>query len=87
MAGQFWAAPEATTIRLTGEALARKQAAAAAYGSQSGVVAWFDLAREAYRPAPQYDFARRPPPGRCLYERKGFMQSADWRARAAGWVA
>jgi len=80
--GRFWDDPAcpALTVPVVGESLQRKQAAAAAYASQHGVVAWFDLTQERYRRAPTYDFTAVPPPGRCLYERKRFMMSADWRA-------
>jgi LmbE family N-acetylglucosaminyl deacetylase len=62
-----------------GNALARKTSAFAAYASQRGIGAWFDLTRETYRRAPIYDMTAMPPPGRCLYERKRFMASAVWR--------
>lgn len=82
VAGSFWpdARSPVTTVRVTGAALARKQAALAAYASQAGVTRWFDPTSEAYRCAPIYDVTQAPPPGRCLYERKGFMTSAAWRA-------
>jgi LmbE family N-acetylglucosaminyl deacetylase len=62
------------------EDVARKAAALACHVSQGRIAAWFDPAREAYRAAPVYDFARPPPPGAAIYDDWG------WSITSARWV-
>jgi N-acetylglucosamine malate deacetylase 2 len=83
--GTFWPDPgrPEMPVRLEGDALARKTAALAAHRSQAAVIGWFDGSREAYRLAPDYDFAAPPPPGEALYDGWGWsLTSALWRGQA-----
>lgn len=75
-------APE-TGVTLTADERRRKVRAFAAHASQAPVLANFPPEREAWRPAPAYDFARPPPPGEAHYDRYGWeLTSARWRERA-----
>ena len=83
--GAFWPDPHRPAVRaaLSARELARKRRGLACFENQAEVVAWFDPARELYREAPQYDFARAPPPGPCLYDGWGWsLTSAQWRVHA-----
>ena len=86
--GAFWPDPRRPAVRaeIAAHALAAKRAALAAHRSQAEVLAWFDAEQEAFRLAPDYDFAAPPPPGEALYDRWGWpLTSGLWRrcARAA----
>lgn len=53
-----------------------------AHASQRETLASFSLEREQFRPAPAYDFRRRPHAGPLLYERHGWnLTWTDWVAR------
>lgn len=81
--GDFWPDPACPAVAavLSGERLARKQAAIAAYGSQAHIVQKFPHPeREAYRVAPRYDFTQPPPPPQARWDVKGYQPStAEWR--------
>jgi LmbE family N-acetylglucosaminyl deacetylase len=85
--GAFWPDPTVPsgTAELQGDALARKQAALAAYLSQAAILRKFPaIEREAYRVAPRYDFAAPAPPPRCRWDIKGYRPSThDWRRTIA----
>lgn len=86
----FWPEPDrpSTAPEPQPEAVARKQAALACHVSQAAITAWFDPAREAYRPAPAYDFSRPPPPGASIYDDWGWaLTSERWRAAARAALA
>ncbi len=87
--GRFWPPTETVTgVILSGEVLARKQRALAAYTSQQSVIRWFNPAVECYRIAPIYDFSQPPPPPACLYDRKAWQTtSAQWRTAAVAAMA
>ena len=56
----------------------------AAHASQRETLASFALDAERFRPAPAYDFARRPHAGPLLYERHGWNLTWDgWTDRVA----
>lgn len=87
--GDFW--PDAqhptTTVMLTGDRLARKTDALAAYRSQASILSKFPDPRvEHYRVAPVYDFSRPSPPPRSRWDVKGYQPSTTvWRdTMAAG---
>ena len=61
--------------------LGLKRRMAACHATQGDTLASFDLAREVYRLAPAYDFARLPHEGDLLYERHG------WNLDRGGWLA
>ena len=61
--------------------LARKRAMLACFHTQRDILSRFDPAVERFRPAPSYDFAQPPHPGRLLYEEWGWMTGAAWRER------
>jgi hypothetical protein len=70
-------------IPLSARQLARKRAAIAEFATQKEVLAAFPLDPERLRPAPRYDFARPPPPGKVLYDDFGWrMTGQSWRDRA-----
>lgn len=84
--GSFWPVPlPQTVVRLTGAALARKQAAMAAYVSQASILRKFkrpDI--EPYRLAPRYDFTKPSAPTWCRWDVKGYQPSTtEWRAAMA----
>jgi N-acetylglucosamine malate deacetylase 2 len=55
-----------------------------AYASQRRTLAQFGVEREAFRPAPRYDFTAPPHDGALWYERFDWgCTGAEWRARAA----
>ena len=72
-----------TAVTLTTAERERKARAFAAHASQAGVLANFPPEREAWRPAPAYDFAAPPPSGPPHYDRYGWpLTGAAWRERA-----
>ena len=84
--GAFWPDPASSEASwtLSSEEQSSKAKAIACFVSQRETLGQFGLLVERARPAPAYDFARPPPPGRALYEQWGFRESAaDWRAHAA----
>ena len=88
--GDFW--PEAqspsVTVQLTGERLARKQAALAAYASQAHILRKFPHPeREVYRQAPVYDFSKPAPPPRSRWDVKDYQPSTETWRQIIGQVA
>jgi LmbE family N-acetylglucosaminyl deacetylase len=84
IAGYFWPTPAGVAAVLTGDRLARKRRALAAYASQASVIRWFPVAQERYRRSPRYDFTARPPVPGIWYERRAFGEWAMWRAALRG---
>ena len=72
-------APE--TLVPSSAELALKRRMAACHATQGDTLGSFDLARELFRRAPPYAFARLPHDGALLYERHG------WSLDRAGWLA
>ncbi|HEY0566171.1 MAG TPA: PIG-L family deacetylase [Terriglobales bacterium] len=64
-------------LALTPAECSRKETMWDTYRSQSKVLADFDPARELYRRAPQYDFARPPHAGVLNYEAWGWANGAE----------
>jgi LmbE family N-acetylglucosaminyl deacetylase len=62
---------------------ARKQEALKAYSSQAETLQLFPLHPERFRAAPDYDFARRAPPGPALYDLYGWNMTSEWWRRMA----
>ncbi len=61
---------------------------AACHATQGDTLASFDLAREAFRRAPAYDFGRLPHDGDLLYERHGWnLDRVGWHAAVAAAIA
>jgi hypothetical protein len=59
-----------------------------AYISQQVVLARFSIGLERLRPAPAYDFASAPHPGKLWYESLGWPMTGErWREIAAGFLA
>jgi len=85
--GAFWPDPtvRAITVTLTGDRLARKLAAIAAYASQAHILRKFPtVAREPYRVAPGYDFTRPAPPPQSRWDSRGYRPTtADVRLACA----
>jgi LmbE family N-acetylglucosaminyl deacetylase len=74
--------PAGIEIALTPAERARKRQALACFKTQAAIIAWFPLASEPLRPAPDYDFLQAPGP--ALYEHFHAMPTAAaWRAQAA----
>lgn len=89
-ADRFLPGPAPLVVALTLAESARKAAMLACFTSQREVLAAFGIEHEAFRPAPDYDFAAPPHPGPAYYD--GFdwgMTSAAWRdaAQEAHWQA
>ena len=82
--GVFWPdrSVPSVTISLTGERLAKKFAAIAAYGSQAHILRKFPAWQvEPYRVAPVYDFRKPSPPPFCRWDMRSYQPStAEWRA-------
>ncbi len=72
--GAFWPAKTASAVgTLSGEALGRKQAAIAAYGSQAHIAKKFPSdSIEPYRVAPVYNFSKPAPPPVSRWDVKGY---------------
>ena len=69
-----------TVLPVMPEQLGRKRAALACFATQAGVLGEVPLGDERLRPAPDYAFRDRAPPGEALYERWGWrMTSRVWR--------
>lgn len=84
--GCFLPAPgtEEVEIRLSPEQQRRKQTLLECFVSQREMIANFPTGQERFRPAPLYDFAQPPHPGRLYYDTQPWgVSSADWRARAS----
>lgn len=85
LTGRFLPGPDATVVTLTAAEQAQKRAMFDCFGTQAGMLAAFGTSEESFRPAPAYDFAAPPMPGRLNYERWGWsMTGARWRALARG---
>lgn len=83
LTGCFLPGPDPTVIVLTEAERARKRAMFDCFRTQARTLAAFGTDREAFRPAPAYDFAQPPMPGRLNYEHWGWsMTGARWRALA-----
>jgi LmbE family N-acetylglucosaminyl deacetylase len=77
--------PDAWTLVLDREALARKRHALGAFVTQRHVVSAFDPGVERYRTAPAHDFLRPPHPGVLHYEHEGWARGDDFRQQV--WTA
>jgi LmbE family N-acetylglucosaminyl deacetylase len=82
-AGRFASGPPGWRHLLEGEELGRRLAMLACFTSQRATLApFFELAHEAFRRAPRYDFAVAPHDGALHYERIGMTPTAaEWRAQ------
>lgn len=78
-AGRFLPNAPEHRYRLTGEQQQLKQRMFDCYPSQAQVLKWFSCESEAFRPAPGYDFAQPPHPGRLFYEQ------FDWGVTGPRW--
>jgi LmbE family N-acetylglucosaminyl deacetylase len=83
-AGELLPGTAAVVHRLTEAQRTRRCAMLDRHVSQRATLApFFDVAHEAFRPAPAYDFTSPPHPGPLLYERWGLpITGAQWRALA-----
>lgn len=82
--GQFLPGPAPIALPLTEAERARKRAMLAAFTTQASTLGQFPIEQEAFRPAPDYDFAAPPHPGTLLYERFPWgMDGPRWRHLAA----
>jgi LmbE family N-acetylglucosaminyl deacetylase len=71
------------SLPLTSEERALKQQLFACFRTQQHVLRWFRTDVEAFRVAPEYDFAQPPHPGTLCYEQfKIGMTWREWRAHA-----
>ena len=79
---------EELTLQLSPEERDRKEQMLNAYVSQQVVLAGFSVGPERLRPAPAYDFASPPHPGKLWYESLGWPMTGErWREIAAGTLA
>ncbi len=86
LTGRFLPGPVPTVVALTEVERQQKQAMFDCFRTQAGILTAFGTIEESFRPAPAYDFAAPPLPGRLNYEHWGWsMTGARWRslARAA----
>ena len=84
LTGCFPPGPEPVVITLTDAEQAQKRAMFECFHTQATTLAAFGTMREAFRPAPNYDFATPPMPGRLNYEWWGWSMTGErWRALAA----
>jgi LmbE family N-acetylglucosaminyl deacetylase len=67
-ANEFIGQPDAFSVVLTPPEQQRKRRALDCFDTQRHTLAQFGLWCERFRPAPRYDFARPPHPGRLYYE-------------------
>lgn len=74
---RFGSGPPGRIHRLPPALAAWKSELVAIYASQAPLLHQFPCDHERYRPAPAYDFTRRPLPGPTLYERWGWAMRAD----------
>jgi N-acetylglucosamine malate deacetylase 2 len=73
------------TVELTEAQRERKRKLLACFASQQRVIGNFPVAVERFRPAPAYDFARRPHAGPLYYEiRRLGWTFEEWREAVAG---
>ncbi len=73
-----------TVVELNEAEQAAKRRMLDCFVSQRATLAPFGVAREAFRPAPHYDFSQPPHAGTLHYERYDWgMTGPAWRARAA----
>jgi len=71
-------------VELSEAERAAKRAMLGCFVSQGAVLEGFGVAREAFRPAPSYDFTAPPHPGPLHYERHDWgVTGAQWRGLAA----
>ncbi len=83
LTGCFLPGPDITNVVLTDAEQAQKRAMFDCFRTQAGMLAAFGTSEENFRPAPAYDFAAPPLPGRLNYEHWGWsMTGARWRALA-----
>jgi hypothetical protein len=76
------------TLQLSPEERDRKERMLSSYVSQQVVVAGFSIGPERLRPAPAYDFASPPHPGKLWYESLRWPMTGErWREIAAGTLA
>jgi len=71
--------PDGVSVSLSPAEAALKQRMLACHATQRRTLEGFSTAAEAFRPAPDYDFAELPNGGRLLYE------AHDWNMSAARW--
>jgi LmbE family N-acetylglucosaminyl deacetylase len=73
--------PRASVIALAAEQIRLKEKMFSAYATQAGVLGWFSVSTERFRPAPKYDFRRLPNGGALLYEHYAWGMTGDtWLA-------
>jgi N-acetylglucosamine malate deacetylase 2 len=73
------------TVTLSPRAVSVKQRMYDSYATQSEILKRFDVHRERFRKAPEYDFTRAPHEGRLYYENYDWgVTGEQWRALAAG---
>ena len=83
LTGCFLPGPSPTVVALTEAERARKRTMFDCFRTQARTLAAFGTEQESFRPAPAYDFAEPPMPGRLNYEHWGWsMTGARWRALA-----
>ena len=76
------------TVRLGMEERFLKRRMVECHATQQQVLDHFPIDIERFRPAPRYDFARPPHPGRLYYEQFDWgLTGARWRALAADALA
>ena len=82
--GQFLNADANEIVcELSGEDCTRKRRMMDEHASQRAVLEGFNVDRERFRPAPEYDFTKAPHEGRLWYECMEWpMTAAQWRMRA-----
>jgi LmbE family N-acetylglucosaminyl deacetylase len=87
VAGEFLphaaADAQGRTVALSHAQRAFKQSLVDAYASQRDTLRRLPVAAERFRPAPRYDFARRPHAGPLWYEGRGWPVSGDRFCRLA----
>lgn len=70
-------------VELTVERRQLKRRILDCFASQAEMISRFDISRERFRPAPEYDFARPPHPGMLLYDSQDWgIKSVEWRRLA-----
>jgi LmbE family N-acetylglucosaminyl deacetylase len=68
---------DALVVTLTRQQRELKQRMLACFTTQAETLRWFPVAVECFRPAPRYDFARPPHPGRLFYEMFSWGMTGD----------
>ena len=82
--GRFLPGPPGHGIGLSGADAERKAAMLRCFHTQATILGHFSKDREAFRPAPDYDFTVPPHPGLLNYEHWGWTMTGErWRGLAA----